>query len=122
MYIAFKHSHMLFVVISILLFEYRFLLKIIKKPIGKVLSIVPHINDTLLLATGISLAFIADFNPFDHSWLFVKIVALFFYIGFGMIALKANGTKSIIGYVLATTTIVFMLFTAINKTPLFFNL
>lgn len=122
MYTIIKHSHLLFVVISILLFEYRFLLKMIKKPVGKVLSIVPHVNDTLLLATGITLAIITGFNPLDHAWLATKIITLFFYIGFGMLALKANGTKSIIGYVLATTAIVYMLFTAITKSPLFFSL
>ncbi|MFK8011972.1 MAG: SirB2 family protein [Marinicellaceae bacterium] len=121
MYLAFKHSHMLFVVISILLFEFRFLLKVLKKPMGKALKIIPHINDTFLLVTGVSLAFILNLNPGDHTWLLAKIVALFVYIGFGMIALKANGSKSIIAFLIANLTIVFMLFTAVKKTPLFFS-
>ena len=121
MYSAFKHSHVVFVVLSILLFEYRFILKMIKKPISKTLSIVPHINDTLLLITGISLVFITGFSPLQHPWLATKLVALVFYIGFGMVALKANGSKSIVGYTLATAAIVFMLFTAVTKNPLFFS-
>ena len=93
----------------------------INKPIGKFLSVVPHINDTLLFITGISLAFISGFNPLAHTWLAVKLIALVFYIGFGMIALKSSGAKSIVGYVLATIAIVFMVFTALTKNPLFFN-
>ena len=91
-----------------------------KKPVGKTLSTLPHINDTLLLITGITLAIITGFNPLVHTWLAAKLVALVFYIGFGMLALKANGAKSLVGYALATAAIVFMLFTAITKNPLFF--
>ena len=122
MYPALKHSHLLFVAISILLFEYRFILKMMKKTTGKTLKIVPHVNDTLLLATGISLAYIAQINPIHQIWLGSKIVALLFYIGFGMMALKSKGNKSIMGYILATACFVFILFTAITKNPLFINL
>ena len=120
MYAAFKHSHMLFIVISILLFEYRFLLKVLKKPTGKVLKIVPHVNDTLLLLTGISLAFVTGFNPLDHTWLLAKIIVLFLYIGFGMLALKSSGLKSWVGFFLANAAFAFIMLTAIRKTPLFF--
>lgn len=122
MYAGLKHSHMLFITISILLFEYRYFLKVLKKPVGKPLKIIPHINDTLLLVTGISLAFIAGFNPMQEIWLSSKIVALILYIGFGMMALKSNGSKSIVGYILATVTFIFMVFTAISKTPFFIGL
>lgn len=122
MYPILKHSHMLFVTISILLFEYRFFLKMMKKTTGKTLKILPHVNDTFLLATGVSLAVMAQINPIHQVWLGSKIIALFFYIGFGMMALKSNGSKSILGYVLATASFLFILFTAITKNPIFFNL
>ena len=122
MYAGLKHSHMLFIAISIVLFEFRFFMKVFKKPLGRTLKIIPHINDTLLLVTGISLAYLAGFNPLQEVWLGSKIIALFLYIGFGMMALKANGSKSMIGYILATATFIFMVFTAITKTPLFIGL
>lgn len=121
MYIGLKYSHILLVTISIVLFQYRFLLKRLKKPLWKPLKIIPHLNDTLLLITGISLTFLAGFNPLVHSWLLAKIIALFLYIGFGMLALKANGFVSIVSYISATLTIVFMVSTALNKTPFIFG-
>ncbi|MBL4661232.1 MAG: SirB2 family protein [Alcanivoracaceae bacterium] len=122
MYAAIKYSHMLFITISILLFQYRFFLKIFNKPISRFLKIIPHVNDTLLLVSAISLAYIANFNPFYHTWLAAKIIALVIYIGFGFMALKSSGLKSILGYIFATATFVFMLLTAISKTPFFIAL
>jgi len=107
---------MLFVTISIILFEYRFILKMLKKPVAKPFQVIPHVNDTLLLVTGVSLAFIASINPVHQTWLATKIVTLVFYIILGAVALKANDMKSIYAYVLATATLILMLFTAITKT------
>ena len=121
MYETIKYSHILFVSLSILLFEYRFLLKMLNKPIGWFLSVVPHVNDTLLFITGISLAIIAGFNPVNHTWLAMKLIALVLYIFFGILALKSSGAKSIMGFILATIAIVFMLYTALTKNPLFFT-
>jgi len=113
---------MLFVAISMLLFQYRFFLKVFNKPVFRFLKTIPHINDTLLLISGISLAYIASFNPLNHSWLSAKIIALVIYIAFGFMTLKSSGLKSIVAYIFATATFVFMLFTAINKTPFFIGL
>jgi uncharacterized membrane protein SirB2 len=93
------------------------LLKILNKTVPKLLKIIPHINDTFLLVTGISLAYLANFNPVEQPWLMAKIIALVLYIVFGMVALKKSGIQSIIGYILAVLMIVFMIFTAINKMP-----
>ena len=122
MYAGIKHAHLLFIVVSILLFELRFFLKLLKKPTGQLLKVIPHVNDTLLLISGFTLAFMASIKPWDQLWLGAKIIALVFYIGFGMMALKSNGAKSYLAYFLATLMIVFILFTSITKTPLFINL
>jgi uncharacterized membrane protein SirB2 len=117
MYLVLKNAHIVFITISIILFNYRFLLKIFKKSIPKLIKILPHINDTFLLISGISMAYLVNFNPFEKPWLMAKIIALVLYIGFGMMALKKDGLQSVIGYILATLMIVFMIFTAINKAP-----
>jgi len=122
MYAGIKHAHMLFITISILLFEYRYFRKVFNKHSGKFLKIFPHVNDTLLLITGISLAVIAGIKPWEQPWLAAKIMALFLYIGFAMMALKSSGKKSILGYILATAAFIFMLFTAVTKNPYFFSL
>jgi uncharacterized membrane protein SirB2 len=122
MYAGLKHAHMLFIAISIILFEYRYIMKVFNKAVPKALKVIPHINDTLLLVTGISMVYIASINPLEHSWLGAKIVALLLYIGFGMMALKSNGAKSVFGFIMATAVFIFMLFTAITKNPLFINI
>jgi uncharacterized membrane protein SirB2 len=117
MYFALKNAHIVFIVVSILLFNYRFLLKRLNKSIPKSIKIIPHINDTFLLVSGISMAYIVGFNPLEQPWLMAKIIALVLYIGLGMVALKKSGLQSLIGYLLATLMLVFMIFTAIYKTP-----
>ncbi len=116
-YSAVKHAHLLFVVITILLFQYRFLLRALNKSIPKILKIVPHINDTLLLISAITLAVMGGFNPTNHPWLLAKIIALVVYIVLAAMALKSRGTKRIVTYVLATLVFVFMVMTALSKTP-----
>ncbi len=117
MYLGLKYFHLVLVTISVTLFQYRFLLKIFNKFLSKSLKIIPHFNDTFLLLTGISLAAIAGFNPLIHTWLLAKIIALLLYIIFGMVALKSSGVKSVLSYILATLTVVFMVLTALNKVP-----
>lgn len=57
--------------------------------------IVPHVNDTLLLAAGIAMLVVAELNPLDHPWLVAKIVGLIAYIGLGTVALKRGRSKAI---------------------------
>ena len=55
MYPMMKHSHLLFVVLTVFLFNLRFLLRWVwpEKNLPKLLKIMPHLNDTLLLGTGL---------------------------------------------------------------------
>lgn len=56
--------------------------------------IVPHLIDTLLLASGIGLAVLIQQYPLVHGWLTAKLLALILYIVLGTIALKRGKTKS----------------------------
>ena len=60
----------------------------------KVLKISPHVNDTLLLASGITLAVLAGFSPMAQPWLATKIVLLIVYIGLGTIVIKRAMSNS----------------------------
>jgi|SRR5690606_14208311 len=121
MYPAFKHSHALLAVISILLFQYRFWAFAVRnRQPGKFFKITPHVIDTLLLVTGVTVAFIVGFNLANSPWLTTKIIALFFYIGFGVMAMRAKGQKRWIGYFLATLTFVYIAAVAVTKNPTFF--
>ena len=50
--------------------------------------IVPHVNDSLLLASGIGLAVLMQQYPLVHGWLTAKFFALILYIVLGTLALK----------------------------------
>ncbi|MBF0803075.1 MULTISPECIES: SirB2 family protein [Neisseria] len=92
-YIIVKHSHMLFAAVTVLLFNLRFWLRAAKpaKPLPKILKILPHFNDTLLLFTGLWLMKITHFTPFGNAnWLGVKLLLLLGYIGLGMITVRAQ--------------------------------
>lgn len=58
-------------------------------------KIVPHLIDTVLLMSGISLAFILHLSPVTQTWLMAKLLALLFYIILGHFALKRGKTKTI---------------------------
>jgi uncharacterized membrane protein SirB2 len=49
---------------------------------------LPHLVDTVLLASAIAMAVISSQNPFATDWLTAKLVGLLLYIGCGTMALK----------------------------------
>lgn len=89
-YIPLKLSHIVWVSISIILFNWRFWLRICypNESLPKLLRILPHINDTLLLLTGFAIAGIGHWSPIASKWLGVKLILILFYIGLGFVCLK----------------------------------
>ncbi len=61
----------------------------------KLVRILPHIIDTVLLASAIALLFKIQQYPLSHPWLTAKVVALVAYIILGTYALKRGGTKKV---------------------------
>lgn len=57
--------------------------------------IVPHVNDTVLLASAIAMLVVAGINPLNQPWLVAKILGLLAYIGLGTIALKRGRTRAV---------------------------
>lgn len=119
-YTALKHSHLLFVVITILLFNVRFFWKqwAPQNSPHKIFRIIPHINDTLLLITGAMMAYTVKFIPFvNANWLGIKLILLMGYIAFGILAIKApaRSSKAITNYILSMLTIGLMMYLAIAK-------
>jgi uncharacterized membrane protein SirB2 len=55
--------------------------------------IVPHVVDTVLLASAIALAVVLRQYPFVSGWLTAKVLALVLYIALGTIALKRGRSK-----------------------------
>ncbi len=90
-YFAFKHLHILTAVISIALFILRYWWQYRASPMAskRWVRIVPHVNDTLLLLSGVGLVLITHFYPFSPqgAWLTEKLFGVIIYIVLGFIAL-----------------------------------
>jgi uncharacterized membrane protein SirB2 len=57
--------------------------------------VVPHVVDSLLLASAITLAVLLEISPFAAPWLMSKIVALLLYIALGTLAIRRGKTRAI---------------------------
>lgn len=119
-----KHAHMLFALLSIVGFSLRGSLKLFAgKPLNhKLWKILPHVNDTLLLLAAIGLLVAYQWNPLEVPWLLAKLIALFVYIGLGMMALKFGKTivQQRVCFFAAIAVFGYMVMTAISKQPLWF--
>lgn len=86
----------------------------------KWVKIVPHINDTVLLVTGIWMAVLIQQYPLVHHWLTAKLVALLVYIGFGLMVFRfATTRRERMAYWLAAILVfVYMVSVALYHHPL----
>ncbi len=91
-YIAVKHAHMSFVLLSIVLFYIRAFSRINGWQIAKnkLLFIGSHITDTLLLLSAFYLVYLIKADPFSQSWLLEKIIFVIAYISLGFMLLKQS--------------------------------
>jgi len=97
MYLTLKHLHVTTVALSFFLFFLRGVWMLADSPRLAVrwVKFVPHINDTVLLMSAITLTVIIGQYPFVHDWLTAKVLGLLAYIGLGMVALKRGRTKRV---------------------------
>lgn len=85
----------------------------------RLVRIVPHIIDTLLLMSAISLATQVYQYPFFDDWLTVKFTALIGYILLGIFALRAGRSKvwRATFFVAALATFGFIISVALSRNP-----
>jgi uncharacterized membrane protein SirB2 len=95
-YVLIKHLHLATIAVTLTLFLLRGTWMLMDSPRlqARWARIVPHINDTVLLASGIALAVLMQQYPLVHGWLTAKLFALIAYIVLGTIALKRGKTKA----------------------------
>jgi len=96
-YLAVKHLHMSCVAISGALFLLRggWMLADSGMLARRWVRVLPHVIDTLLLASAIVLAWWSGQYPLAQSWLTAKLLGLIAYIALGTIALKRGRTRPI---------------------------
>jgi uncharacterized membrane protein SirB2 len=95
LYPAVKHTHLMFVALSVAFFVLRFALHLRQSPLmeRKFLKVAPHVIDTFLLVSGFTLCFMIKQYPFVDPWMTEKIICVIAYIALGIMALKSNRNK-----------------------------
>ena len=121
-YFALKHLHVTFAALSGLLFLVRgiWMLSGSQRLQQRWVKVVPHIVDTLLLASAIVLAVWSSQYPGQSPWLTAKLVALVVYIVLGAIALKRGRTKGVrtAAFFGALACFAYIVSVAVTKNPL----
>lgn len=120
MYILFKHLHLTTVALSLLGFVLRLLWRLMDSPLTKkkLVKVLPHVNDTILLLSGIVLVWYLGLYPWEQGWLAAKLIGLLCYIYLGAKALKGQSVGQKLGYgVIALAVFGYIVTVAITKTP-----
>ncbi len=121
-YSLLKQLHLATLAITLALFVLRGFWMMTRSPMlqARWVRIVPHVNDTLLLASGIGLAVLIQQYPLVHGWLTAKFFALILYIVLGTFALKRGKTQGqrIAAWVAALLVFGYMVSVALTHDPL----
>ncbi|WP_153131780.1 SirB2 family protein [Dechloromonas hortensis] len=122
MYLALKHLHVTCVVLSGLGFCLRGWWMLRDSPMlqQRLVRVLPHVVDTLLLGSALSMAFLSGQYPFVQGWLTAKLGGLLAYIVLGAMALKRGRTKAIRAryFVLALLAYGYIVSVALSRNPL----
>lgn len=104
-----KQIHLATVALTLALFLLRgwWMLRESPRLQDRWVRIVPHVNDTLLLASAVGLMLIVHQYPFVHGWLTAKVLGLVAYIVLGTIALKRGRTRRVRATAFAAALAVF---------------
>ena len=120
--IGLKILHLSCVMFSFCLFFLRGLWVLRASPLIRHnwVRITPHIIDTVLLGSAITLAVRLDISPLSAPWLMAKIIALVLYIVLGSIALKRAKTRRVQlwAWVAALTLFIYIVLTALTHDPM----
>ena len=121
-YESVKTVHRIVVALSIAGFSLRGLLMLSDSALlrRRWMRTWPHLIDTLLLASGLWLAYTLRLNPLEHHWLAIKVLALLAYIWLGFIALRLGRTRRsrIAALAAALGCFAYMAGVAVTKSPL----
>jgi uncharacterized membrane protein SirB2 len=89
---------------------------------GRAAKTLPHIVDSVLLLSALTMAWMLRLHPGNAPWLLAKIVGLVLYIGLGMLALKPGrpwGVRAA-GWLAALAVFGWIFSVALTKNPLGF--
>lgn len=112
-----KSIHLIFIFSSFISFTGRMTLSVIKPSLlqNKLIKVAPHVIDTILLISGITLVIQGNYLDREYGWIVSKLILLFGYIGFGVMAMRFVGTKRWIAFAAAIGCFIAIFITAITK-------
>jgi len=86
----------------------------------KLSRVLPHVIDTCLLLSGLTMLYLWSISPLEHQWLLAKIVALFIYILFGLLMIRwgTNSRRQWIGLLGGLLTYIYIVGAAHGKSLL----
>ena len=123
-YLLAHHTHVTFVTVSIVLFVLRggLMLAGSRWLQAPVLRVLPHVVDTMLLASALWLVSVLHLPFFQVPWLLAKVAGLIAYIVLGSLALRPGRSKPvrITALVAALVTVGWIVSVAIRHDPLGF--
>ena len=123
-YLALKHLHVTCVVLSGLGFTLRGWWMLTGSPHlrGRLARVVPHLVDTLLLGSALTMAWMSGQYPFAQGWLTAKLFGLLAYILCGTVALKRGRTPRVRGtfFIIALLVYAYIVGVALTRQPLLY--
>jgi len=121
-FITIKYLHLGSILLSYALFVLRGIWMLQSSAIlrQRWTRIVPHIIDTVLLLSAITLAYQLSLSPLSTPWLMAKIIALLLYIVLGTIAIKRGKTLKIrlTAWLAAQLVFIYIVSVALSHNPL----
>lgn len=121
-YLLLKMIHVSSVVISYSLFFLRgiWLMQDSNNLRQRWVKVLPHVIDTILLTSAITLAALIQQDPLNNAWLTAKVIGLLIYILLGMIAIRFGKTKKtrIAAWIGAQCVFIYIVLVALSKNPL----
>ncbi|MEN3373216.1 SirB2 family protein [Dechloromonas sp. ZS-1] len=120
-YLAIKHLHVTCVILSGLGFAVRawWMLQESLRLQHRLTRVLPHLIDSTLLASALTLAWMSGQYPFVQGWLTAKVLGLLVYIVCGSMALKRARSRAARGRWLlaALFAYAYIVLTALTRNP-----
>jgi len=112
-----KSIHLIFILASFVSFSGRMALSVLKPEWlqNKILKIAPHVIDTVLLLSGITLVIQGNWLDGEYGWIVSKFILLLGYIAFGVMAMRFKGIKRWVAFTAAIAFYVSIFIIAITK-------
>lgn len=121
MYFALKHIHVTCVVLTGAGFLLRgwWMLRGSALLGHRLTRVLPHVVDTLLLASALAMMVLSDQYPIREGWLTAKVIGLLAYIGLGTVALRRGRSRAlrVTAWLGALAVFAYIVSVAVSKQP-----